>query len=186
VHASGHAASEELRFLLEVVRPKYFIPVHGEARHLAAHAELAHAVGMAPEAVAVIDNGTVAEISESELRVSGSVSVGAVPIDAEGQALRAGEARESSSGDLVVVSVTMDRSSRKLVAGPETVVVGEASAGDRRLVDEGREVLRQTLQHRRDLRGAGELRRMVGAAMEGHLAGAGAWRPRVVAIVSLT
>ncbi|HVB53556.1 MAG TPA: ribonuclease J [Candidatus Acidoferrales bacterium] len=185
VHASGHAAGEELRFLLEVVRPQYFIPVHGEPRHLAAHAQLAREVGLAPEKIAVMENGTVAEVSPGELLVKGSVSVGSVPVDAEGKSFGVGEPARLSSQQLVVVSVTMDRALRKLVAGPETVVVGEAESEDRRLVDEGRAKVRQAVRHRREFRDAGEVRRAVGSTMEEHLAAGGSWRPRVVAVVSL-
>ena len=185
VHASGHAAGEELRFLLEVVRPRYFIPVHGEPRHLAAHAQLALEVGLVPEAIAIMENGEVAEVSEGELRVSGSVSVGAIPIDAEGRSPGPGESPKLPSRQLVVVSVTMDRGLKKLVAGPETVVVGEATGDERRLIGEGREKVRQAVRHRREFHDAGEVRRMVGLTMEEHLAEGSAWRPRVVAVVSL-
>ncbi|MGA7362899.1 MAG: ribonuclease J [Candidatus Dormiibacterota bacterium] len=185
VHASGHASGEELRFLLEVVRPQYFIPVHGEPRHLAAHAGLALEVGLSPNAIAIMENGTVAEVSEQELRVSGSVSVGAIPVDAEGKSSREQGSPKLPNQPLVVVSVTMDRVLRKLLAGPETVVVGDATADERQLVDGGRAKVRQVVAHRREFRDPGEVRRMVGTTMEGHLAEAGAWRPRVVAVVSL-
>lgn len=185
VHASGHAAGEELRFLLEVVRPQYFIPVHGEPRHLAAHAQLALEVGLVPEAIAILENGDVAEVSEEQLRVSGSVSVGSVPIDAEGKSAGPGESPKRPNPQLVVVSVTMDRALRKLVAGPETVLVGDASEEERRLVGEGRDKVREALRHRREFRDPGEVRRTVGSALEGHLTERGAWRPRVVAVVSL-
>ncbi|HVB14066.1 MAG TPA: ribonuclease J [Candidatus Dormibacteraeota bacterium] len=186
VHASGHAAREELRFLLEVVRPQYFIPVHGEPRHLAAHAQLAREVGLASEAIAVMANGAVAEVSKDELRVTGSVSVGAIPVDAEGKGSGSGASPRLPGHQLVVVSVTMDRSLRKLVAGPETVVVGDADPAQRRVIDEGRDKVRQALRHRREFRDAGDVRRGVGKAMEAHLTASGAWQPRVVAVVSLS
>ncbi|HVC39948.1 MAG TPA: ribonuclease J [Candidatus Dormibacteraeota bacterium] len=186
VHASGHAAAEELRFLLEVVRPTFFIPVHGEPRHLAAHGRLAGQVGLAPPAIAILENGSVAEISETGLRISGSVSVGSVPIDGEGKSVRPKAAAPPSGHQLVVVSVTLDGRTRRLVAGPETLLVGEAGEGDRRLIDQGRNKVREALRHRVGSRDAGEVRRLVGAAMDDHLAGSGSWRPRVVAVVSLT
>ncbi|MGH7642948.1 MAG: ribonuclease J [Candidatus Dormibacteria bacterium] len=185
VHASGHAAGEELRFLLEVVRPKFFIPVHGEPRHLAAHARLALQVGMAPQEITVLENGSVAEVSSDELRVSGSVSVGAVPIDAEGRSAGATAQPQLSDQPLVVVSVTMDRALGKLVAGPATVVVGEAAPAERSLVDDGRVSVRHAVRQRRQFRDPGEVRRAVSSAMEVHLAERGSWRPRVVALVSL-
>ncbi|HEY6538635.1 MAG TPA: ribonuclease J, partial [Candidatus Dormibacteraeota bacterium] len=109
VHASGHAASEELRFVLEVVRPRYFIPVHGEPRHLAAHAALGREVGLAQASIAVLENGAVAEISDRGLEVRGSVSVGALPVDADGQRSSDGPAPGGmATAPLVTVSVTLD------------------------------------------------------------------------------
>jgi len=185
VHASGHAAREELRFLLEVVRPQYFIPVHGEPRHLAAHAQLAGQVGLAAGSIAIIENGDVAEISATEMQVRGSVSVGAIPIDAEGKDLAPDVTRSLSQAPVVVVSVTMNRTLSKLLAGPETVIVGEAEPSQRRLMDGGRDEVRRALRGRRGFRDPGDVRRAVGAAMEAHLAASGPWRPRVVAVVSL-
>ncbi|MGC1184698.1 MAG: ribonuclease J [Candidatus Dormiibacterota bacterium] len=185
VHASGHAAQEELRFLLEVVRPHYFIPVHGEPRHLAAHAQLASQVGLAAGAVSILENGDVAEISASEMQVRGSVSVGSIPIDAEGKGLAAGATPSLTPIPVVVVSVTMNRTLSKLLAGPETVLVGDAEQAERRLIDGGREQVRHALRGRRAFRDPGAVRRAVGAAMEDHLAASGPWRPRVVAVVSL-
>jgi len=185
VHASGHAASEELRFLLEVVRPQYFIPVHGEPRHLAAHAQLAREAGLSAAAIAVMENGVVAEVSESELRVRGSVSVGAIPIAAEGRSSRSGPSSSLPSPPLVVVSVTVDRALRKLVAGPETVVVGDATGAEHRLIEDGKVEVRQAFRHRREFHDPGEVRRMVSTTMEGHLVESGSWHPRVVVVVSL-
>ena len=67
VHASGHASSEELRLLLTICRPRYFIPVHGEYRHLTAHRDIALSVGMPPESILMVDNGMVFEIDGSTL-----------------------------------------------------------------------------------------------------------------------
>lgn len=96
VHASGHAAQEELRFVLEVVRPRFFVPVHGEPRHLAAHAQIAREVGLAADAIAVVENGTVLEVSADALRVAGSVSVGALAVSGEGNSTDSGQAVDES------------------------------------------------------------------------------------------
>ncbi len=66
VHVSGHAASEELKMMLNLVKPRYFMPIHGEARHLRAHADLAEDVGIAPKDVFIMENGEVLEIGQSE------------------------------------------------------------------------------------------------------------------------
>ena len=70
-HASGHAAREELKMMMSIVKPKFFIPVHGEYRHLAIHGELARAVGIPNENVLAIDNGTIVEIDGSGMRKTG-------------------------------------------------------------------------------------------------------------------
>ncbi|MGH7639534.1 MAG: ribonuclease J [Candidatus Dormibacteria bacterium] len=85
VHASGHASQEELRLMLALARPEYFIPVHGEMRHLVAHRLLAEEVGMASQRVAVLANGDVAEIGPDGLAVQGRVRAGAVLVDSEGR-----------------------------------------------------------------------------------------------------
>ena len=188
VHASGHAAQEELRFLLELVRPRYFVPVHGEPRHLAAHVQIATAAGLDPQAVAIVENGAVVEVSDAGLRVSGDVSVGSIPIDAEGRSHRGirPEASAGGTSDLVVVSITMDRALRRVVAGPETVVSSASPTDHLPLIDQGRAKVRRAVRdHRRDFRDAAEVRRVIGSTMETHLAESGSWQPRVVAVVSL-
>lgn len=188
VHASGHGAGEELRFVLEVVRPRFFVPIHGEPRHLAAHAQIAREVGLGTGAIAVVENGAVVEASAEELRVAGSVSVGAVPVSGDGRSSGPVLDRTPASGGatLVVVAVTMDRALHRLVAGPETVVSGPAAAADLTLLDEGRARVRQAVRdHRRAFRDASEARQVVSHTMERHLAASGPWRPRVVSVVSI-
>ncbi|MGH7759322.1 MAG: MBL fold metallo-hydrolase RNA specificity domain-containing protein, partial [Candidatus Dormibacteria bacterium] len=80
VHASGHAAREELRLMLELLEPQCFIPVHGEVRHLTAHLQLARECGVGPPSSAAVDNGQVVETRGERLEVTGQVQVGAVPI----------------------------------------------------------------------------------------------------------
>ena len=72
VHASGHAAQEELRLMLSLVRPRWFIPVHGERRHLQHHARLAHEVGIPPERTLVCEDGDVVEVGEEVRHSIGS------------------------------------------------------------------------------------------------------------------
>jgi ribonuclease J len=84
VHVSGHAASEELKLMLNLVQPTYFVPIHGEARHLAAHAQLAESVGMYSEDVFVLDNGDCLELGPDGARVSESVEHGVVYVDGLG------------------------------------------------------------------------------------------------------
>lgn len=84
VHVSGHAASEELKLMLNLVQPTYFMPIHGETRHLTAHARLADDVGMYEEDVFVLDNGDCLELSEQGARVVERVEHGVVYVDGLG------------------------------------------------------------------------------------------------------
>ena len=84
VHVSGHAAAEELKLMLNLVQPTYFMPIHGETRHLAAHARLAEDVGMYDEDVFVLDNGDCLEIDDDGARVGERVEHGVVYVDGLG------------------------------------------------------------------------------------------------------
>jgi ribonuclease J len=190
VHASGHGSAEELRFILHLLRPRSFVPVHGEPRHLFAHARLARLAGLPGDAVAVVENGAVLELSTDHQRVAGSVEVGSIPIDTDGRTLDDGGVAPSSpaggaADELVVVSVTMDRSLSHLAAGPEALVVGVATQDQQRAVEGGRARVRRAIRDRqRGFRDVAEVGHVTSRAMAAHLAHSGAWRPRVVSVVS--
>ena len=145
VHASGHAAREELKLMLALVRPRYFVPVHGEYRHLAIHAELARAVGIAAEDVVPIDNGTVVEVDDSGIRrqsvraPAGYVYVDGLSIEEAGDVVLR-DRRLLAQDGVVIVVVTVERSTGAVVAGPDLVSRGfiEDSGMDQ-LFDEARE-----------------------------------------------
>ncbi len=130
VHASGHAAQEELRFLLELARPETFVPVHGERRHLHRHAELALETGMPPERVAVVENGGVVEVDGSGLRRAGRAPAGNVYVDGvstedvEHVVLR--DRQTLAEDGVVIASVALARDRGEVVAGPDIVSRGFA------------------------------------------------------------
>jgi ribonuclease J len=191
VHASGHGAREELRFVLELLRPDFFAPVHGEPRHLDAHRQIAVETGMDPDRVAVLQNGSVLEVSREAVRVAGSVLVGAVKIDSEG---RGGEGAPPPKGliagereSLVVVSVAIDRRLRALLREPEVYSLGpRITHQQQRLIEDGAEVVRLALRGRRGGFGSpAEVRDAMLQVMGSHLAGRGQWRPTVVPVVAV-
>lgn len=143
VHASGHASREELKLLLALVRPRYFIPVHGEYRHLAVHAELATAVGIPADRVAPIDNGTVVEIDSEGIRrlpvraAAGYVYVDGLSIEEADDVVFRDRAQLAQDG-LIIVMLTVERSTGKVVGGPELVTRGFIEGTDS-LLDEARE-----------------------------------------------
>jgi ribonuclease J len=149
VHASGHASREELKTMLALVRPRYFVPVHGEYRHLAIHAELARAVGVAAENVLPIDNGTMIEVDAGGIRRTGArVAAGYVYVDGlsieEAGDVVLRDRRLLAQDGVVIVVLTVERSTGAVVAGPDLVSRGFIEdTGDEHLFDEARdEVLR--------------------------------------------
>jgi ribonuclease J len=123
VHVSGHAPAGELLYVLNLTRPSNFLPVHGEWRHLRAHAELAALTGVPEESIVIAEDGVVVDLEGGQARVVGKVHCGYVYVDG----LTVGEVTESSLKDrrilgeegFVSVVVVVDSSTGKLVAGPE-------------------------------------------------------------------
>jgi ribonuclease J len=153
LHASGHAAREELRLLLTLCRPRYFMPVHGEYRHLAAHRELAIASGVAPGNVAAVDNGKVVEIDGEGLHVldrrvpAGYVYVDGLSLeDATDVVFR--DRRQLAEDGLIIVHLAVERSTGAIVAGPELIARGFIEDADSAaLFEEAQIRVRQTLEH---------------------------------------
>ncbi len=144
VHASGHASREELKLLLTLTRPRYFIPVHGEYRHLALHAALARSVGIPAERVLAIDNGTVIAVDDSGVRATGErvrtgyVYVDGLSIEEAGDVVFRDRQQLAQDGVILVV-VTVERSSGAVVAGPDLVSRGFVADDADTLFDEARE-----------------------------------------------
>ena len=153
LHASGHAAREELRLLLTLCRPQYFMPVHGEYRHLAAHRELAIASGVLPENVAAVDNGKVVEIDGEGLHVldrrvpAGYVYVDGLSLeDATDVVFR--DRRQLAEDGLIIVHLAVERSTGAIVAGPELIARGFIEDADSAaLFDEAQIRVREILEH---------------------------------------
>jgi ribonuclease J len=128
VHVSGHASQDELRLMLNLVRPTFFVPVHGEYRHLLAHARLAQEVGVPAERVLVVEDGAGIELTKTAARRLDPVPLARVLVDGKGVGdvgpvvLR--DRQLLAEDGMVVVAVTVDRASGALVAGPEIVSRG--------------------------------------------------------------
>ncbi len=124
VHASGHAAAEELRLMLSLVRPRWFIPIHGERRHLAHHARLATEVGISADHILICEDGDMVEVGE-EVRVAGRVNAGMTFVDGLGIGDVGGEVlrdRRKLSGDgVVVVVVAIDAHHGQIIGDIEVV-----------------------------------------------------------------
>jgi len=128
IHVSGHAFQEELKLMINLTRPKFFMPIHGEYRHLFLHARLAHQMGIPPERVLLAENGQIIEFDAAGGRVKDSVMTGRVLIDGKGvgdvgrSVLK--ERRLLSEEGLVVVNLAFDEETGIVVYGPEIVSRG--------------------------------------------------------------
>ena len=128
VHVSGHACQEEQKILLSLVRPKYFIPVHGEQKHLRKHAALAESVGVPAENILIADNGLEVSLSENSISVTGTVPAGGVFVDGYGvgdvgNVVMRDRKRLGEDG-VIIVSAAIDSSSGELISGPEVLSRG--------------------------------------------------------------
>ena len=128
VHVHGHASQEELKMMLNLVRPRYFVPVHGEYRHLMAHAQLAWDVGVAESGIFVLEDGDVLELSEDGARVEEKVPARRIYVDGanrrdhRSQVFR--QRRTLSKDGVVVVVLSTDKESGRLVGEPKAVASG--------------------------------------------------------------
>ena len=128
VHVSGHASQEEIKLMHNLVRPKYFIPVHGEYRHLIKHANIAKDLGMPKENIVIAENGSVIELSKDGINVAGKIQSGKVLVDGLGVGdvgnivLR--DRRLLSQDGIMIVVVTIDHETYQVVSGPDIVSRG--------------------------------------------------------------
>lgn len=128
VHVSGHARQEELKLMLLTIKPKYFIPVHGEARHLHHHAKLAERMGIPESNIFIMENGRVLELTRRSAKLNGGVTSGAVMVDGLGvgdigtAVLQ--ERRLLSQDGLVAIVIPVQRSTGELLGVPELITKG--------------------------------------------------------------
>lgn len=127
-HVSGHACQEELKLMQALVKPKYFIPVHGEYKHLRQHAKLAESMGLNASNIFILSNGKVLELDKESARVTGVVPSGRVLVDGLGVGdvgsvvLR--DRQHLSQDGLIVVVLTLDHETGAVVAGPDIISRG--------------------------------------------------------------
>ncbi|SDK53113.1 ribonuclease J [Natronincola ferrireducens] len=152
VHVSGHACQEELKLMHKLASPKYFIPVHGEFRHLKQHAKLAENLGMPKENIFTIQNGNVVEITKDYGKLAGNVPAGPVLVDGLGVGdvgnivLR--DRKHLAEDGLMVVVVTITREGGKVAAGPDIISRGFVYVRESEdLIDEAKQIVRGALEH---------------------------------------
>ncbi len=152
VHVSGHASQEEMKLLLHLVKPKYFVPIHGELRHLKQHANLARQVGIPDENIAVIENGCIVEFDDGVMNLGERLPGSYVFVDGAGVGdIGPDEMRERealASDGVVLVNLTLNPHQRVLLQEPEIITRGfiQNRAGDD-LLDAARHMITQAVKN---------------------------------------
>jgi ribonuclease J len=150
LHVSGHACQEELKIIHALVKPKFFIPVHGEQRHLKTHARLARGMGMDPRHIIISDVGKVIELTANSCRINGTVPSGNVLVDGYGVGdvgsvvLR--DRKHLAEDGMIVVVVSMSGEDGSVVSGPDIITRGFVYVKESEaLMDELKAIATQTL-----------------------------------------
>lgn len=157
MHVSGHASQEEQKLMLTMTRPQYFMPVHGEYRMLIKHAQLAEQLGIARENIFVAENGAIIEFTRHGATLGGKVTAGKVLIDGLGVGdvgnivLR--DRKQLSQDGILIVVMTISRSSGAIVSGPDVVTRGFVYVRESEyMLDEAKQKIRQTMARCRENR----------------------------------
>ncbi len=150
IHVSGHACQEELKLILSLVKPKYFIPAHGEVRHLMKHAQIAQQMGMDEENIFIMENGNCLEISQKSAKLVGDVPSGNILVDGLGVGdvgnivLR--DRRHLSEDGLIIVVISLTKEG-KVVSGPDIISRGFVYVRESEdLIEDAKNVVRKILK----------------------------------------
>lgn len=150
VHVSGHACQEELKMMLNLIRPRFFVPVHGEYKHLIHHRRLAESTGIPPANILLAENGTVMEFSRNKAAITGKVTAGTVLVDGLGVGdvgnivLR--DRKQLSQDGILIVVLAMDKEARLMVGGPDIVSRGFVYVREsEKLIEEARHRVKAAL-----------------------------------------
>lgn len=150
VHVSGHACQEELKIIHHLVKPKFFMPIHGEYRHLKQHANLAARIGMPTENIFMMEIGKVLELSHDSARINGTVPSGRVLVDGLGVgdvgSIVLRDRKLLSQDGLIVVVITTEKESGQIIAGPDIISRGFVYVRESEdLIENAREIIKKTL-----------------------------------------
>ena len=152
VHVSGHAYQEELKLIHTLVHPKYFMPVHGEYRHLRHHVQLAQKLGMDEKNIFNLETGQVLELSDKEAMISGRVPTGSIYVDGFGVGdvgnivLR--DRKHLAQDGMLTIVVTIEKESYNIIAGPDIITRGFVYAKESEaLIKEAKDIVRKELEN---------------------------------------
>jgi ribonuclease J len=152
IHVSGHASQEELKLMLNFVKPRFFIPVHGEYRMLKRHGKLAEELGVAPKNIFIGENGNVFEFTKKTGRMAGRVTAGRVFVDGLGVGdvgnIVIRDRKQLAKEGILIVVVTIDKQSGSVLSGPDLVSRGFVYVRDsERLMDEAQARVKSALEN---------------------------------------
>ena len=150
VHVSGHACQEELKLIHNLVKPQFFMPVHGEYRHLKQHANLASKLGMPMENIFMMETGKVLELTADSAKINGSVTSGRVLVDGLGVgdvgSIVLRDRKLLSQDGLIVVVITTEKESGQVIAGPDIISRGFVYVRENEdLIENAREIIKKTI-----------------------------------------
>lgn len=151
VHASGHACREEIKLMHQLTTPQFFIPAHGEPRQLFKHEKIAMAMGMPKENILIGENGDVFEFTKKSAKIGGKVQAGNVLVDGSGIGdvgnIVLKDRKHLSEDGLIVVSITFEKHTQKLVAGPDIVSRGFVYVKENQdLIENSKEVVLRAIK----------------------------------------
>ncbi len=152
VHVSGHACQEELKLMMGIIKPKFFIPVHGEQKHIRKHAQLAMSMGIPKSNIFIADNGVCLSVSENGIKQLENIPAGQVFVDGSGVGdvgnvvLR--DRKRLAEDGLIIVVATMDSYSGEILAGPDIMTRGFVYVREsEELIDEAREIAKFAIEN---------------------------------------
>jgi ribonuclease J len=152
VHVHGHGSQEELKLLLSLVKPKFFVPIHGEYRHLSLHARLAKNMGMPESNIFILENGNVLELDREKGKVTGRLPTGNVYVDGlvmgDFASVILRDRKLLSRDGIVVVIIAIDKEAGKIVGRPDIVSRGfvDMKEGEA-ILEQGRDLVKAALDH---------------------------------------
>ena len=165
VHVSGHACQEELKMMISLTKPKFFVPIHGEYKHLKKHVQLAESMGIPPKNSFVADLGEVLETDGVDMKFTGTVPSGMVMVDGLGigdvgsVVLR--DRKHLAEDGVMIIVATMERETGKVLAGPDIVSRGFVYVREsEELLDEAKQLMNGVMDdlHERNVREWGNIK----------------------------
>lgn len=188
IHVSGHASQEEQKLMLNLTKPKFFIPVHGEYRHLVQHARIAVELGINSENVVIPEIGDLIEVGRDKIRIASKVASGNIFVDGLGVGdvgnivLR--DRKQLSQDGILIVVVTIDKQNKRVAAGPDIVSRGFVYVREsEELIDEAKEKVREALERCTEFSDWATIKNQIREILSKHLYGKMKRRPMILPII---